>query len=341
MQKAILSCLIPVMVLMTANLGRADEVRLKNGDRLTGTVVGMSDETLIFETTYAGEVKIKWSQVAELNSRAPIRMLLEDDSRLKGTIVGAGDGRLKLNTEAFDMPMVFELTDVKAINPKYAPPVQISARANAGISVEKGNTDAENYRFDGEFTARTIMSRYRVGGEWNHEKSEDVSTVKNWLAYADYRYFLNPKWFLLVNTLLENDDFADLDLRTTLGGGGGYQFFESADLKLSVELGAAYVNENYFLGEDDSFAASQWGVDYEQHFFNNAIQLFHRNFGYWSLEDSQDWVIKTRQGIRHPIYKGFNVTLQYNYDYDNQPSPGAKTDYDWKLMFLLGYQFDQ
>jgi putative salt-induced outer membrane protein YdiY len=320
---------------------QADEVRLKNGDRLTGTVVGMSEKTLIFETPYAGEVKINWDDIAGLDSQTPIRMVLSDDTRLEGRIVSAEDGTLEIASDALEAPVVLNLNEVKEINPEEVPPVRISARANAGVSVENGNTDAENYHVDGEFTARTEKSRYRLGGEWNNERTDSVDTVKNWLGYADYRYFLSQKWYLFANTLFENDDFADLNLRTTAGGGTGYQFFESPNVKLSVEVGAAYVDENFIVAEDDSFAAAQWGVDYEQYFFDNAIQLFHRDFGYWSFDDSENWLIKTRQGIRYPISHGLTATLQYNYDYDNQPSPDAKSDWDSKLIFLLGFQFGE
>jgi len=333
---------LPMMILavlaapMTTS---ADEVRLENGDRLTGTVVRMSEDTLIFETSYAGQIEIRWSEVVGIQSEAPLRMVLSDDTRLEGEIITAPEGSLKLSSEVLETPVVLNLSEIKEINPEEVPPVRISARANVGITVENGNTDAENYNLDGEFTARTVKSRYRAGGEWNNEKTDDVDTVKNWLGYADYRYYLTPKWFLFANTLFENDEFADLDLRTTLGGGAGYQVFESDTLNLSFELGAAYIDQNFIVAEDTSFAAAQWGVEYDQYFFNDFIQLFHRNFGYWSFDDSDDWLIKTRQGIRHPIYKGFTATLQYNYDFDNQPSPDAKTDWDWKLLFLLGYQF--
>lgn len=328
-----------LLVCFTAAPAGADEVRLKNGDRLTGKVVRMSEETLIFETAYAGEISINWSDVAVLDSEAPIRMVLSDDTQVEGRIVGAEEGKLELESDALASPVVFELSEVKQINPEEVPPVRINARANVGISVENGNTDAETYRLDAEFTARTAKSRYRAGGEWNREESDDVETVKNWLGYANYRYFLTQQWYLFANSLFENDEFADLDLRTTLGGGGGYQFFESETLNLSVEVGAAYIDENFIVAEDDSFSAAQWGVEYDQFFFDKTIQLFHRNFGYWSFDDSENWLIKTRQGVRYPIYGGFTATLQYNYDYDNQPSPDARTDWDWRLLFLLGYQF--
>ena len=37
----------------------ADEVFLKNGDRLTGDIVKMDDETLTLKTGYGGNVKIE------------------------------------------------------------------------------------------------------------------------------------------------------------------------------------------------------------------------------------------------------------------------------------------
>ena len=76
-----------------------------------------------------------------------------------------------------------------------------------------------------------------------------------------------------------------------------------------------------------------------KYFFNKLFQLFHHNDGYLSIEDSKDWIVNTRQGIRFPLYKGITATLQYSYDYDNAPSPDAKADYDSKLSFLLGYKF--
>lgn len=33
------------------------------------------------------------------------------------------------------------------------------------------------------------------------------------------------------------------------------------------------------------------------------------------------------------------TTLQYNYDYQNEPSPEAESKWDSTFLFLLGYQF--
>ncbi len=150
---------------------------------------------------------------------------------------------------------------------------------------------------------------------------------------------MNEKWYLYVSTLFEHDEFKDLNLRSTLGAGAGYQIFETPLLNLSVSAGLAMVNDNFDVAEDNDFPAGQWGINYDQYFFEKFVQLFHVNNGYISLEDANDWFLKTRTGLRFPLYKGLTATLQYNFDWDNQLSATAKTEEDTKFLFLLGYQF--
>ena len=80
-------------------------------------------------------------------------------------------------------------------------------------------------------------------------------------------------------------------------------------------------------------------IDYDHFFFNKRVQLFHVQIGWISLFDSNTWVIKTRQGLRFPIYEGFTSTIRHDYNYDNDPSSDADDKWDSKMMFLLGWRF--
>ena len=42
----------------------ADQVSLKNGDRLSGTIVKSDGKTLVLKTDYAGALEVKWDAVA-------------------------------------------------------------------------------------------------------------------------------------------------------------------------------------------------------------------------------------------------------------------------------------
>jgi putative salt-induced outer membrane protein YdiY len=336
--------LIPLFILLTvgflmAGNSLADEVRLTNGDKLTGQVVRMEEEKLVLKTTYAGEIAIAWKEVASVMADDPVKVVLNDETALEGNTAPIESGKMKLDTGKLESPASFSLADVKAINPKPVKPVKIATRVNASMVNQRGNTIKDNYYFDGEFVARTKKNRYTLGAELANERAEGETTTENWLAYGNYSHFLDEKWYLYANTLMEHDKFKDLNLRSTLGVGGGYQIFETPLLNLSVSAGLAMVDENFDVAEDNDYPAGSWSVNYDQYFFEEFLQLFHVQTGYVSLENASDWFLKTRTGLRFPIYKGLTATLQYNYDWDNQPSADAKTEEDTKFLFLLGYQF--
>jgi ribosomal protein S1 len=60
----------------------ADELHLSNGDVITGQIIRMEGNKLIFETGYAGEMSVMWSQVINLISDDPIKVILTDGTVL-------------------------------------------------------------------------------------------------------------------------------------------------------------------------------------------------------------------------------------------------------------------
>ena len=318
----------------------ADEVVLDNGDRITGEFVRLTEGQLVFKTDYAGEITIQAEKVERLVTEKPMATTLLDGTTRKGSVFyrepSAGDARSEVETSSADI----NIAQVKDIFTKPEPRVKIRSRANVGITNESGNTDTDQYRIDAEFIARTDKQRFTIGGEFNKQRADNTTTAANWKGYGMYDYFIKPKWFLYASSLFEHDELADLDLRTTLGAGGGHQFFESDELNLSASAGLAYIFENFIVAKDDEFPGAQWIIQYDQYFFNKSVQLFHSNNGYISLDDASSWLINTRQGLRFPLYRGFVTTIQYNYDYNNNPSPGAISKWDSKFMLLLGYQFN-
>ena len=78
---------------------RADQVVLKNGDRITGTIVKSDvkadDKTktvLIIKTEFAGDVPVLWDAVASVVSAEPLHLQLKDGQTIVGTVTHA-DGR--------------------------------------------------------------------------------------------------------------------------------------------------------------------------------------------------------------------------------------------------------
>ena len=53
----------------------ADEVFLKNGNHLSGTIVSMGEGKLVLETDFAGRLTIDWGSVERLSTDAPLTVV--------------------------------------------------------------------------------------------------------------------------------------------------------------------------------------------------------------------------------------------------------------------------
>lgn len=333
----VLSIAALLFLLFTANHLFADEIRLKNGDRLSGKVVTMENGKLVFKTSYAGDLTINWAEVESLKTDEPVSIVLIDETAIKGATRTAEPGKLHIETETIDAAL--RLSEVTAINPEPVPPVKLKVKVNGGLDVEKGNTDNEKYNLDSEFIARTKKNRFTVRGELSYERSDGEKSADNWMGFAKYDHFITDQWYIFGSSFFEKDDFKDLNLRSQFGAGVGYQIFETPEIDLSAETGLSYVNEDYIEAEDNDYSAGTWAVNYEQWFLDKTFQLFHRHMGNVSLEDTTDTFVKTRTGLRIPVYKRFNVGAQFNWDWDNNPSPGEKKG-DYRYLLTMGWYYD-
>jgi hypothetical protein len=145
----------------------ADEIHLVNGDRITGKFIKMQDNQLIFDTDYAGQVTINWQKVAQLITDKPVKAILRDGKILETTDLNENTVVMVPEKKEKDD---FSLTQVMEINPEQKPSVKINVSVNAGVEIERGNTDTDDFHLDGEFIARAEKHRTTLGGELEKEK---------------------------------------------------------------------------------------------------------------------------------------------------------------------------
>src|SRR2546425_12898149 len=70
----------------------ADQITMKNGDRLTGTIVKFDGEKLTIKSEFAGEVQIPWAAIEKITSDQPVYITLKDGRLLIGTLTTTEKG---------------------------------------------------------------------------------------------------------------------------------------------------------------------------------------------------------------------------------------------------------
>jgi len=333
-------------VFLFAGPAGADELVMKNGDHLKGSVVSMSLGKLVFKTSYAGDITIKWEEVATLTTEKPVEAYLRDEETLIGKIRTGENGVLILEPADGSPPVPVQLAQVKTLE-RPRPPAgwEFSGNISAGASKETGNTRTEKYNLIGNLTVSQLPHVIKLYGEFRKEWSKDTLSKDNALGSATYERFLDKKWFVFGNATAQTDKFKDLDLLGNVAAGPGYQFWRSREKNLSVKLGPAYAYEKYarpmkFLNnkKQRDYFAGFWALDFDMWFFDRFFQVFHHDDLIYDFQDSENWVVRTRTGIRIPMVLKLFASLQFNYEYDNQPADGKK-NYDQSWNFGLGWAF--
>jgi putative salt-induced outer membrane protein YdiY len=314
----------------------ADVVTMKNQDRISGKVVGMAGGKLTIETSYAGKLIIDWDQVAGLVTDQPIRVKLSDGSQAAGLAVEAGKDILSLTgTEKKQAA----LAQVEAINPPDRRKLRIKGQVNLGTDIRTGNTEKQRLDADGRVVFRWgVVHRIRVGGEVHREENKSVSTVENDLAYMEYNRFISERWYAFGNLRYSRDPFKSLSYRYAFGAGMGFQIWQSDITNLSLELGPNYVVEDESRRGEREYVAARWALNFDYWLWPGRVQLYHYHEIFSRVDAPDETFLTTRTGLSVPIGGGIAASVEYSWDWDNDPAPG-KLEEDTRLLFKLGYHW--
>jgi putative salt-induced outer membrane protein YdiY len=317
--------------------GLTDEIFMKNGDRLTGTVKSTKDGKLILETSYSGEIGIALADIQRVVTDRPVSVTLDDETKLTGILSSPDGTEMRIAADVDQQSQPVAMAHIAAIAIPEMPGVKVKGSSNVGLDMNRGNTDQDTYHVDAESIFRWINDRVTLGGSGDLEKSNGDKTKQQATLGGKYDRFLNKKWYLYSGLGFEHDKFADLTLRTTVSAGSGYQIYETDRTNLSIEAGPAYIWEDYDTSEDQNYAAAHWGLRFD-HYLVEAwkLQAFHKHTLDWSVEDASAYLFKSETGLRIPIFDSLQATMQVNFDRNNNPAAGAKKN-DYEYLLTGGY----
>jgi putative salt-induced outer membrane protein YdiY len=193
-------------------------------------------------------------------------------------------------------------------------------------------------RLDGDAVLRMHDNRYTFALGINRAEDRGTTTAENWTSSARYDRFLTPRIFVNANGIFTNDRFRDLNLRSALGAGLGYQVVDRPLLKLNVDAGVGYVHENLAVGSDDSYAAVRESGKLDVVAVPDRVVLFHQHDGYFGVTGDDNLFVQTQNGVRFTLIGGLITTLRLDVDYDRSPVAG-RANVDRTFALTLGYRF--
>ena len=336
--------IVVASLVLLAQVSYGDEIRLKNGDRISGKIQNLVDGKLTFKADVAGPVTVDLSNIQTLSSDEPIEVNLKDKTGFTQKVSSAESGRFAIEGSESMKAQEFAVADIVSINPPIKPIPKWTGNIAAGITSTHGNAKTEMISANANFSKRTEKDRmtfstdYAKGEQEDPDTGQDVTIEDWWRAKGKYDYFFSKKMYAFLDGRYEKDDVARLDRRVTVGAGGGYQWIESENMNFSTELGLASLYEKY----DDQTASNsditlQVGYNFDKKLRKN-INFVHDLTIYPRIDKFSDYYLTTTAGIRADFTEKIFMSFKAILNYDKTPAIGAhKTD--TKYFLGLGIRF--
>jgi putative salt-induced outer membrane protein YdiY len=250
--------LLAMLTLLFVSIASADQVSLKNGDRLSGTIVKSDGKTLVLHTDYAGDVTLKWDAVQGIESSEQLHVETQDGKTAVGP-VSTSDDKLKIATSsgpveapAASVKTLRNGTEQTAYEESLHPGLLQAWKAgvNAGFSLTGGNSQTTNLSI-GFLAARQTphdkLSAYAnsVYATNNAPGAVPSTTANTEAGGFRYDHDLKPRIFAFGGADFFADALQGLNLRSVFGGGGGYHAIKKDTTTLDFLAGLNYTHESY------------------------------------------------------------------------------------------------
>ena len=324
--------LIPAGVASAAT----DVVTMITGERIVGEIQKVEKDVLTMSTTYSdSDFKIEWDQIASIESDRQFLVETFDGKRLSGQL--KADPAAKATVLVGDVTV--PLAQVSAMVP-YDRSFwsRFDAGFDFGYSMTQANS-AKQLTLGGTLLYRDKQIVDTVVGDLFKSAQSSAPETQRWSLGNDFRYLLGERWYANTTQDFMNSDEQGLDLRTTLGGGGGRYLLRSSSQHLALGGGLAWTNEDYTdpaVATNDSVEA-YFGTEFMTEKLK-VTDLVTRFTYYPSL------TIDDRYRINYKFDLDFNLPGDWYFrvgifeNFDSLPPPGlSRNDYGWSNSFGLKF----
>ncbi|MCR9185585.1 MAG: DUF481 domain-containing protein [Halieaceae bacterium] len=325
---------------LAASALAADEIVLKNGSRILGTVTGVRDGVVTVDTEFAGTLKVQQDQVESLRSSESIVLKLADGTVVEEPSLRVEEETLLLASESAPVATV-PLADLAISDPQ---PWELGhgyrwkGQVSLALEMQRGNTDTDELDYGIESVWRSLEDRYTLRFDGEEDEANGVKNAENWTALGKYDRFLEGPLYWGVNASAEHDKFSDLDLRYYVGPYIGRQFHERPLLTLSAEVGGVYVDEDYIVAEDQDYLGMNWSVDATSNYISEDSQLYLKHTGIWNLDQTEDVILDLTLGLSFPLLFNIDGAAEILLEYDSGLPPEVES-LDQTYRFRVGYSW--
>jgi putative salt-induced outer membrane protein YdiY len=312
----------------------ADTVELSDGNILQGTVSSLEKGTLIFSTEYAKKNKIPVGNIKTISTDTAVTVKMTNDSIFTGKLTTLEDGRVAIILEPVGETVPIEWDQVKKIN---EPPGSWDGNISLGGNVKSGNTESVTINLSLAALREWENDRFQFRFFYNYEEDNNTLSGRDFFGTMKFDHFFTTNFFNALSLEIKGDEFKDLNLRTTIGLGVGYRFWNDDVKVLELEAGVSYFSENLDVGMDQEFFAGRFGLTFSYKIFEN-LSIKDYLLYYPSFERPKEYRLRNELSLISALGADWSTKVTYIFDQDTEATFGTLQK-DHQVIFAIQYTF--
>lgn len=338
-----ISAVVRTAVVVASIIGHAavayaaeDVVITITGDRLVGEIIRVEKDVLTFSTGYSdADFKIEWDKVASIESSRQFLVETFDGKRLSGSLTRLPNTKGAVQVAGTSV----QLTEVSLVQPfERTFWSRFDAGLDFGYSMTRTNSATQlslgtNLSYRDEHYYDVLFANIFSSTQ------DNAPDTQRWDLGNDFRRFLGSRWYVNTTQDFLNSEEQGLDLRTTIGGGGGRYLTRSSSQYLALGGGLAWTNENY----SDATLPNKDSADayISTEFMTEKLKItdFITRFTYYpSLTIDDRYRLAYRFDFDFNLPGDWYLRIGFFDNYDSKPPEDfSKNDYGWSNSF--GFKF--
>jgi putative salt-induced outer membrane protein YdiY len=235
-----------------------DEVILKNGSVIKGTIVYVESDSLVLESDSFDPITISVWDIRSIKTTNVVDVTVDSGENWRGKISTNTKGEMIFEPEGGGKvrPLNFGFVDgIYHLRPAW------NNKMTIGGSQTTGSADVLGFSISGTSTRDSEEHRLTLLSQLTYAEANGELVEDNWSGTAKYDYFFRPRLYLAVAEELRHDKFKDLKLRTVTSGSLGHSFVRKPETLFEVEVGIGVMTERFYKAPDDNFLALRTGVN--------------------------------------------------------------------------------
>jgi hypothetical protein len=305
---------------------QADQITLKNGDRVSGTIVKKEGATLTIDSVHFGRVSLPWDQVETITTDVPAYVQVAGANEVGTFSLSGGQVMIKATsgaTRSVGSPEVQAIrsnAEQEAYDRLQDPSVLElwAGNANLGLAGTAGNARTKTFTFAGNAARATLTDKtslyFNAVSASALVNGASTATAKAVRGGWAYQRDVRPRIFGSIFNDYEFDRFQSLDLRFVLGAGAGYHAVQRERTRLELLGGLDYNREKFSIPLTRNSAEFFWGDEFN-HKLTSVVTVLQSYRMFNSLTNAPEFRVNFDFGAsaRLANWLTWNITVSDRY----------------------------